>query len=157
VHTLDVNRHAAWGRGRSPQKRPIAKDRARTKVNIIEAAERLFGLHGIYGVSLRQISIEAGAANNCAITYHFENRKGLVNAIVAHRLPQIEARRRQMLAAAKERAKGPSVRDLIVILYAPLTEQVDHRGRCTFAAFLAGISRFGQHLVGRRKLPTWRP
>jgi AcrR family transcriptional regulator len=140
----------------SRRKRTISKDRARTKVNIIETAERLFGLHGIDGVSLRQISIEAGAANNCAITYHFENLEGLLHAIFMHRLPQAEARRREMLAAVQGRGREPSVRDLIVILYAPLTEQVDNCGRCSFAAFLAGLLRFDHH-PGRRKVAELTP
>jgi AcrR family transcriptional regulator len=143
-------------RDRSRQKRTIGRARARTKVNIIEAAERLFGLHGINGASLRQISMEAGSPNNCAIGYHFENREGLLHAILTHRLPPAEARRREMLAAFKENGREPSVRDLIVILYAPLTEQVDHCGRCTFAAFLAGLSRF-DHLVGRHKVAELTP
>jgi AcrR family transcriptional regulator len=134
----------------------VSKIRDRTKINIIEAAERLFGLHGITGVSLRQISIEAGSVNNCSIAYHFENLQGLVQAIFNHRLPVIELRRRELLAAIKADGGEPSVRDLIDILYAPLTEQVDHCGTCTYAAFLADLSRYA-HLVERRKLSEWTP
>lgn len=134
----------------------MTKARARTKINIIEAAERLFGLYGVNGVSLRQVSIEAGSANNCSIGYHFENLEGLVHAIFEHRLPAVEARRREMLAGIKGRGREPSVRDLIDILYAPLTEQMDCSGRCTFAAFLAGLSRF-EHLVGGRKVDELTP
>lgn len=141
---------------RSRQRRTISKTQVRTKVNIIQAAERLFGLHGIKGVSLRQISIEAGSPNNCAIAYHFENLKGLVEAIVKHRLPAVEARRREMLETITGHGEEPSVRDLIVILFAPLTEQVDDYGRCNFAAFLAELARV-EHLVERRKVAELTP
>jgi len=129
---------------------------APTKVNIIEAAERLFGLYGINGVSLRQIGLEAGSANKGAITYHFKDLKGLVRAIFEYRLPALEARRREMFAAATGNGGRPSVRDLVAILWAPLREQVDHSGRNSYAAFLAGLTRFHQQ-VERRKLVKLAP
>ena len=58
-------------------------------LRLVVAAERLFALHGIDGVSLRQIAAEAGSANNSAVHYHFGSKEGLIEAIFRHRLPQI--------------------------------------------------------------------
>jgi len=58
------------------------------------AAERLFAIHGIDGVSLRQIAAEAGSANNSAVHYHFGSKEGLIGAIFGHRLPQLINERR---------------------------------------------------------------
>ena len=62
-------------------------------LRIVVAAERLFALHGIDGVSLRQIASEAGSANNSAVHYHFGSKEGLIGAIFRHRLPQIISER----------------------------------------------------------------
>jgi AcrR family transcriptional regulator len=63
-------------------------------LRLVVAAERLFALHGIDGVSLRQISAEAGSANNSAVHYHFGSKEGLIGAIFRHRLPQVISERR---------------------------------------------------------------
>jgi AcrR family transcriptional regulator len=64
----------------------------------VEAGERLFALYGIDGVSLRQIAAEAGSANNSAVHYHFGSKRGLIQAIFRHRMPEIN-RERRLLAA----------------------------------------------------------
>jgi AcrR family transcriptional regulator len=72
--------------------------RSASALRIVLAAERLFGLHGIDGVSLRQISVEAGSSNNSAVHYHFGSKEGLIAAIFHHRLPQIISERRLLTA-----------------------------------------------------------
>lgn len=63
-------------------------------LRIVLAAERLFALHGIDGVSLRQIAAEAGSGNNSAVHYHFGSKDALIVAIFQHRLPQLHSARR---------------------------------------------------------------
>jgi AcrR family transcriptional regulator len=65
---------------------------------LVLAAERLFATHGIDGVSLRQIAVEAGSGNNSAVHYHFGSKHGLIAAIFRHRLPQIISERRLLAA-----------------------------------------------------------
>jgi AcrR family transcriptional regulator len=67
-------------------------------LRLVLAAERLFAQHGIDGVSLRQIAVEAGSANNSAVHYHFGSKKGLIEAIFRHRLPQLISERRLLAA-----------------------------------------------------------
>jgi AcrR family transcriptional regulator len=67
-------------------------------LRIVVAAERLFAVHGIDGVSLRQISIEAGSSNNSAVHYYFGSKEGLIAAIFRHRLPQLLSERRLLAA-----------------------------------------------------------
>ena len=62
------------------------------------AAERLFAAHGIDGVSLRQIAVEGGSANNSAVHYYFKSKHGLIAAIFRHRLPQLVSERRLLVA-----------------------------------------------------------
>jgi len=70
-------------------------------LRLVLTAERLFALHGIDGVSLRQIAVESGSANNSAVHYHFGSKDGLVDAILRHRLPQL-LRERELLAAQSD-------------------------------------------------------
>jgi AcrR family transcriptional regulator len=72
--------------------------RSASALRIVLAAERLFALHGIDGVSLRQISAESGSSNNSAVHYHFGSKEGLIAAIFHHRLPQLISERRLLTA-----------------------------------------------------------
>jgi AcrR family transcriptional regulator len=67
-------------------------------LRIVVAAERLFARHGIDGVSLRQISVDAGSSNNSAVHYYFGSKEGLIGAIFRHRLPQLLSERRLLAA-----------------------------------------------------------
>jgi AcrR family transcriptional regulator len=69
-----------------------------TKESLVVTAERLFAERGIDGVSVRQITLEAGVANNSAVTYHFESKAGLVRAIFEYRVPYLTERRRLLWA-----------------------------------------------------------
>jgi AcrR family transcriptional regulator len=68
-----------------------------TKARLIEAAERLFAERGIDAVSLREINRASGARNAIAVQYHFDDRAGVVKAILAKHTPDVEARRHAML------------------------------------------------------------
>ena len=70
------------------------------------AAERLFALHGIDGVSLRQIAAEAGSANNSAVHYHFGSKTGLIAAIFRTGSPSSSAS-----AACSRPAATPTTSD----------------------------------------------
>jgi len=71
-----------------------------TKELLVVTAERLFAERGIDGVSIRQITLDAGVANNSAVTYHFESKAGLVRAIFEYRVPYLTERRRLLWAQA---------------------------------------------------------
>ena len=71
-----------------------------TALQLLFAAERLFAEHGLDGISLRQISIEAGSSNNSAIRYHFGTKDDLLRAIFAYRLGDLMQRRALLRARA---------------------------------------------------------
>jgi AcrR family transcriptional regulator len=75
-----------------------AVDTSPAAVRLVLAAERLFALHGIDGVSLRQVAADAGSANNSAVHYYFGSKDGLIAAIFGHRLPQLISERRLLAA-----------------------------------------------------------
>jgi AcrR family transcriptional regulator len=96
---------------------------AQTRRRLIETAERLFAEHGPDGVSLRQISAAAGQSNNFAVQYHFGTREGLLDAIVAHRLPRIDAIRSTLLGDVTRSGREQDVRALLDVLFWPLAHE----------------------------------
>jgi AcrR family transcriptional regulator len=120
-----------------------AREAPTSRAAIIDAAERLFGRHGLDGVSFRQIVAEAGSLNNFAVQYHFGDRAGLVRAIFERRLPVIELRRAEMLSAAKRGGALEDVKSLVEIIFRPIAEQRDAAGQPTYAAFLLALDNAG--------------
>jgi AcrR family transcriptional regulator len=95
-----------------------------TRARLIEAAERLFAARGIESVSLREITRESGARNSIALQYHFTDRGGLVDAIIAKHLPAIEAGRHALLDQY-EAVGQPDVRALTGALVRPLATKLN--------------------------------
>jgi AcrR family transcriptional regulator len=86
-----------------------------TKVELLEAAERLFAERGIARSSLRAITREAGA-NLASVNYHFGSKEGLVRAVFARRLEPLNHERLALLDRCLESANGKP--DLDCVLHA---------------------------------------
>ena len=124
---------------------------------ILLAAERLFGTHGLNGVSMRQINEAAGMLNNSAIAYHFGSKEALVRAIYENRLPDLDAVRGRMLAEAQAKGLLGDVRELLAILMLPLLTAKDERGRHSYASFLRQMLYAHATTDLRRELMTLSP
>ncbi|ADP81800.1 TetR family transcriptional regulator [Pseudofrankia inefficax] len=90
---------------------------------LLLTAEQLYAEQGIAAVSLRQICRAAGNGNNNAVQYHFGDERGLFEAIIAHRVPRLDRRRAELLAAARAAGLDQSVRGLVDVLFRPLAEE----------------------------------
>lgn len=89
-----------------------------TRDRLIHAAERLFAARGIDAVSLREINRASGARNAIAVQYHFEDRSGIIRAVLQKHRPDVEARRHAMLDQYE--ADGtPDLRRLAAALVRP--------------------------------------
>lgn len=95
-----------------------------TRSRVIRAAERLFAERGIDAVSLREISRASGARNAVAVQYHFEDRDGVLKAILDKHTPDVEARRHGMLDEY-EATGEPNLRALAAALVRPLAAKLD--------------------------------
>jgi AcrR family transcriptional regulator len=130
-------------------------DRIPTSEALVEAAEQLFAERGVEGTPLRRIAIAAGSSNNFAVQYHFGTRDELVQAIFNYRLPELEARRAELL---KKLDDPKDLRAVLEIICRPLFEQRDANGRHTHASFMsqlrhspAGLLR---HVIFAEKAPV---
>lgn len=90
---------------------------------IITAAEQLFSERGVAAVSLREINREAGAKSASAVQYHFDDRAGVLRAILAKHKPDLEARRHAVLDHC-ESAASIELRDLAAALVRPLAAKL---------------------------------
>lgn len=68
-----------------------------TRGALLDTAERLFAQHGIATVSDRKIAEEAGSSNKSAVAYYFEDRRGLLRAMIDRHVVALEPRRRDLL------------------------------------------------------------
>lgn len=98
--------------------------RGASEMALIYAAERLFAEHGIAGVSLRQINQAANHKNSSAAHYHFGSRDGLVYAVLSHRWPDLDRRRREILQRAGGRG---DLRFYVMTLVATLADELRPR------------------------------
>jgi AcrR family transcriptional regulator len=90
---------------------------------IIAAAEQLFATHGVAAVSLREINREAGAKSASAVQYHFQDRRGVLVAVLAKHRPDIEARRHAVLDHC-EATSSTELRDYAAALVRPLASKL---------------------------------
>jgi len=90
----------------APPKRPS------TKSLLLDTAELLFARYGLEGISLREIGMAAGQANPNVVQYHFEDKSGLINAILYDRIKRMDVMRGEQL----ERLKKNELKDTKKIL-----------------------------------------
>ncbi|MEL6956012.1 MAG: TetR family transcriptional regulator [Pseudomonadota bacterium] len=101
-----------------------------TKAALIRAAERLFAEKGLGGVSVRDITVAAGARNQSALHYHFGGMEPLIKEVFAHRFRAIEEQRIKRLAEIDEAGKSRDIFALMQAGIAPLLEAcLDEDGR----------------------------
>lgn len=83
------------------------------------AARRLFALHGVDGVTVREIAEAAGQKNHGAVSYYFGSKEALVRELVVDGARLIDDRRNAALDRLEADGGPSTVRQVIdVIIYA---------------------------------------
>ncbi|HEX4250494.1 MAG TPA: TetR family transcriptional regulator [Pseudonocardia sp.] len=103
-------------------RQPSARDALR------RTAEQLFAAHGVDGVSVRQITRDAGQRNSTAVAYHFGSRDGLLRAVLEHHLNHVLVRHDALLERYRDAppTAGPAgLLDLADVLVMPLCAELD--------------------------------
>lgn len=110
----------------------------KTARKLMLAAERLYGQHGLDGVSLRQLATAAGQANNYVVQHHFGSKLGLIQAVSEMRLPAMETHRQTLLDAA--RAENDfSVARMLSCLFSPLVTVLETQDMKDYARFTLAV------------------
>jgi len=76
-------------------------------VLLLDTAERLFAQKGYYGVSVRDITGEAGV-RNASINYHFGSKEALFVEVIERRIVPLAKARRELLATVQSGAANPA-------------------------------------------------
>jgi AcrR family transcriptional regulator len=92
-----------------------------TRDALVAAALELFAHEGIGSVSIRRVTAAAGASNQSAVHYYFENKLGLVRAVldkVNAQLAPLQQEAREELAAIRKQ-RVPTVYEIVGIGLSP--------------------------------------
>ncbi len=92
-----------------------------TREALVTAALELFATEGIGSVSIRRVTAAPGASNQSAVHYYFENKLGLVNAVldkVNCQLAPLQQEAREELAAIRAQ-RAPTVLEIVGIGLSP--------------------------------------
>src|SRR5262245_51915539 len=116
-----------------------ARDERPLADRLIETAERLYGQHGLSGVSLRQISSAAGTGNNYAVQYYFGDADGLIRAVLGKRMREVEEVRVELHRKTKAEGRQSDPRALTDLLYRPVIDHRDAQGERTLGRFILAL------------------
>ena len=94
-----------------------------TRRRLLDAAERRFAEEGISGATFADIIEDAGQRNNSAIQYHFGDRLGLLEAVIARRSEQVGADREPLVDRLPNEPTARQVVETIILPLAALLEQ----------------------------------
>jgi AcrR family transcriptional regulator len=103
----------------------MAAGRSAGREQLLDAAERLMVERGINGVSLREISAQAGHRNVGATQYHFGDREGLVRGILVRHMDAIGQERQVLMDKTFAENPEPTLRTLIWLVIRPMVNRLD--------------------------------
>ncbi len=116
-----------------------------TKTLILDAAEKLFATRGFYGVSMRQITIEAGVDPALA-NYHFGKKRNLFDAVMLRRAEVLNRERIQMLDDCLRRAKpNPPPLEEIIDAFTHALLNRSNKGGAGWKHYFAIIAQINNH------------
>jgi AcrR family transcriptional regulator len=145
----------------APASRPARRPRtvaAPRSERILDAAERLFAERGFHGVSIRDITGEAGVDVALA-SYHFGSKQGLLEAVFLRRADDLNAERLARLDALVDGVTPPTLEQIIDAFTHPLLDRSARGGPGwkSYFALIAEINNspeFGGVLMTRHFDPV---
>lgn len=88
-----------------PKRRTKAQQRAETLEQILDAAEYLFSLRGLYGVTLKEVAEQTGV-HTSLLHYYFDDKKAMFDAVFARRAAVTSGRRIEALDRYSDECRG---------------------------------------------------
>ena len=133
----------------------LQKKYSKGAIKLMIAAENLFGVHGIDGVSSRQIITAAKQSNNSAIQHNFGNKMGLVQAVFDRRIPQLEQDRAKKLEELSNSCGELTANNLLKALYLSIIEALNPEEQKSYAQFLLRLMHWevDNHPFYQSKVP----
>jgi AcrR family transcriptional regulator len=107
----NVTRTATTRSKALPPARPAEEDGTRQRLK--SAAMRLFSIHGIDGVTVRDIVTEAGARNGASLHYYFRTKDDLIRELVVDAAKRSDRARNVRLDELEAEGGPKSVADIL--------------------------------------------
>lgn len=114
--------------------------RQNTKTAMLGAAERLFAEKGLAGVSVRDITLAAGARNRSALYYHFGSMGELIREVFARRYRAIEDSRQKLFAELVAAGRLGDLHKLMEAAVGPLFEACHDQDGRLYARFCVQLT-----------------
>jgi AcrR family transcriptional regulator len=133
------------------RKKPYKKTGTKPgKDRILDAAERLFARHGFYGVSVRDITEDAGV-DVALVSYHFGGKRELFAAVFQRRAELLNPERLAMLEKVRSAALPgvPTLEEIVNAFTYPLLER-SARGGPGWKSYFALVAQVNNS-------PEWAP
>jgi AcrR family transcriptional regulator len=109
-----------------PAASAIRSDSAATRLRIQRAAEALFSEKGVDGVSLQEIGRAANERHRSAVQYHFEDRLGLLRAILARHAELIAVERSRLIDAIEADGAQSDLRRVAEAWVLPIVKEAEN-------------------------------
>ena len=126
-----------------------------TKDKLMDAAEKLFARRGFHGVSLRDITGEAGV-KLALVNYHFGTKKNLLAEVIERRGPVLNDERRRRLIEERLKAapQAPSTEAVVGAFFNPILDRLAHAGPgwhsyFSLLAYVNNSPEWGRTLMGK--------
>lgn len=138
---------AARALAKNPPRRPQAERREEATNAILDAAEKLFALHGRDGVTLKAIANGANV-DSALIHYYFGDKDRVFRAVFARRAGEVNAARIAAMDAYEAQVgENKTIEGVLDVFLRPIYEMVTEKGEgwVYFAAIVghANASHFG--------------
>jgi TetR/AcrR family transcriptional regulator, regulator of cefoperazone and chloramphenicol sensitivity len=127
----------------------VARDGTDTREALLSAGQRLFAERGVYQVPLKAIVDAAGQRNASALHYHFENRNGLLQAILDRHNSTIEHERSEMLGVLDEAAPMRAIVEAFIVPFGRKLDTAEGREFLRIVAHLVDAFDFWDHPHGQ--------
>jgi AcrR family transcriptional regulator len=95
-----------------------------TRAALLDTTELLWGSRGVRAVSLREIRLASGAKNSAAIQFHFGDREGLIDALIARHMPRLETIQQRIYDDMVADGRQEDERSLVEVLVRPSGEYI---------------------------------
>ena len=139
-----VKQPAAQSRGRG---RPRFRDEGGDRRDVIlDAAEALFSLHGFYGVTVRQVGVEAGV-DPALLGYYFESKRGLFDAVFLRRAEVVNGNRLLSMARYEASTDDLTVEGCLQAFFEPVLQWWETGGQ--------GWKNYLRLVAMANNTPTW--
>lgn len=131
-------------------------DGVETRDKLKAVAQRLFALHGVESISVKDIVAAAGQRNNASVQYHFGSKEALIGELLIDGARRVDALRQTMIACLMDRGGPSGVREVLEALVRPvdlITEEEEPGG--TYIRFLADVQTNRRDLVRQYLGDRW--